>query len=280
MKITFLGSGSAFVTADENYHSNILLSKDVYTTSDNVYKHLLFDAGTTIIEALKAANYTVHDIDTICISHNHSDHTGGMELIGFMRYFKTFPFGTNIPRLVANTEVLEELWDGNLKSGMKSIQGKTCTIDTYFKTEYIAPNASFKFYGTDIELIQTVHVVDNRRIAPSYGIFFEEDDMKVFITGDCQMAPNQMMYFYEQANVIFHDCEFAEYPQSVHAQFHQLCTLPGKIKSKMFLYHYSLSGKSYEELDAEVCCNGFAGLVKRGQTFDLKINLFDEECLY
>jgi hypothetical protein len=61
----------------------------------------------------------------------------------------------------------------------------------------------------------------------------------------------------------------------VHAQFHQLCTLPEKIKRKMFLYHYSLIGKTYEELNADVQNNGFAGLVKRGQTFDLKLNLFN-----
>ena len=66
MKITFLGSGSAFVTADENYHSNILLSKDVYfATVGNVYKHLLFDAGTTIIEEITRRPIIIIDIDIV-----------------------------------------------------------------------------------------------------------------------------------------------------------------------------------------------------------------------
>jgi ribonuclease BN (tRNA processing enzyme) len=78
-----------------------------------------------------------------------------------------------------------------------------------------------------------------------------------------------VMEAFEQADMIFHDCEFAEYPNSVHAQFHQLCTLSNEIKSKMYLYHYSLNDKTFEELESEVLENGFAGLVKRRQEFIL-----------
>jgi len=75
---------------------------------------------------------------------------------------------------------------------------------------------------------------------------------------------------WDEADVIFHDCEFAEYPNSVHAQFHQLKTLSEDTKKKMYLYHYSLNGKTYEELEQEVLKAGFAGLVKRGQKFKFK----------
>lgn len=44
MKITFLGSGSAFVTGKENYHSNILIEENS--------SKMLYDAGTSINDAL------------------------------------------------------------------------------------------------------------------------------------------------------------------------------------------------------------------------------------
>jgi ribonuclease BN (tRNA processing enzyme) len=292
MKIKFLGSGSAFVEASENFQSNILITKEVYNKTKNIYKeggepettgpcpvktkfstkYMLIDAGTTIGEALKLQGITVDKLDTIFITHLHSDHTGGLEMIGFKRYFKTFPFGSSKPRIVSNTEIMENLWNNTLRGGMESIQGRTCNIDTYFESEKVAPNGSFMFYGTKFELIQTVHVVDNRRIQPSYGLMFNENGKCIFISGDAQSNPNQMMYFYEKANFIFHDCEFENYPQSVHAQFHELCELPVKIKSKMWLYHYMLNDKSFEELAKEVIQNGFAGLVRRGQEFNTKFS--------
>ena len=74
----------------------------------------------------------------------------------------------------------------------------------------------------------------------------------------------EIKYFLYDAGSII-----AEYPNSIHAQFHQLCTLDDNIKNKMWLYHYSLNGKTYEELESEVLKNGFAGLIKKGQEFDI-----------
>jgi hypothetical protein len=36
----------------------------------------------------------------------------------------------------------------------------------------------------------------------------------------------------------------------------------------MYLYHYSLNGKDFDEANKMVQEDGFAGLVKRGQEFD------------
>ena len=290
MELLFLGSGSAFVSADENYQSNILITKrncveqqqtgnllmtdppQIETKLVNVgTKRLLFDAGTTIQESLLNQELKVEDIDSIFISHNHADHNGGMEYIGFKRFFGTCPFGKNIPKLYGNVEVIKELWKHSLKAGMSSMQGQRNTLSTYFKVNKIAPNKMFNFYRTAMEPIQTVHVVDDKRIVPSYGLMIPGEvlDGKIFITGDTQFAPNQMITYYQNSILIFQDCEFADYPNSVHAQFHQLCELSSTIKEKMWLYHYMLNDKTLEELENLVLKNGFAGLVKRGQEFEI-----------
>jgi len=262
MKITFLGSGSAFVLSKENYQSNILIETDEHT--------MLFDAGTTISEALNDLGYTVNSFDSIFISHNHADHVGGLEYIGFKKYFSTFPFGSDKPTLIAHHQVMDELWDTSLKGGMRSLQGKSATLDTYFTPVYLKDSGYFKI-SNDLraEIVQTIHVIDDRRFMPSYGLMLVKESInkRIFITGDTQLAPNQMMTFYEQAEVIFHDCELAEYPNSVHAQYHELTKLPEHIKAKMWLYHYTFN-EDYPELPDAVA-DGFLGFVKRGDSFEL-----------
>ncbi len=84
MTIKFLGSGSAWVLAEENYQSNILITKNV----DGEDKNFLYDAGSTISESLNAQDLKVQDIDSLYISHLHSDHSGGVEDIAFKTYFQ------------------------------------------------------------------------------------------------------------------------------------------------------------------------------------------------
>lgn len=263
MKIEFLGSGSAFVLAEENYHSNILLSKEV----NGETKTFLFDAGTTIAESLAARGYEPKDINHIFISHLHADHAGGVEYLGFKTFFGTFPFGGAKPKLIAHKSILESGWDTTWKGGMKSIEGQMTSLETYFDSIYLEDNDAFNFHGTLIRIVQTVHVVDDRKIVPSYGIMFENDEDKtVFITGDSQMNPNQMKKYYQESDIIYHDCELADYPNSVHAQYNDLCTLPDDIKGKMHLYHYTTQGGTVSLPDA--IGDGFLGFVKRGDTFN------------
>ena len=258
MKITFLGSGSAFTHVSENYQSNVMLE------SSNT--NLLIDAGRSIPEAPEEQEFSIDDIKNIFITHNHGDHTKGLEDIGFRRYFGTYPFGQNKPRIYSHYTVLEDLWEHNLSAGMKSMQGCVNTMETYFDTNYLADNSSFKIGKVDIDVIQTVHVVDNRKIVPSYGLMMNEKNESVFFTGDSQMNPNQMRTFFEKATVIFHDCELAQYPGSVHAQYHELASLPEDIKAKMWLYHYDTKGGTVELPDA--LTDGFKGFVTRGQVFE------------
>jgi len=287
MKIKFLGSGSAFVLGKENYQSNILLSKDTEVRKKidtpagmpgmiqrNIEtKHLLYDVGTTIPDALDEAGLKPQDLDSIYISHLHGDHAGGIEYIAFKTYFEVFnfgktEFGSMRPNLYAHKSILFNGWDKTWRGGLESIQGQTNTLETYFDTEYMSNNDTFEFYGTEIRPIQTVHIVDNRSIVPSYGLMFEDDDKTVFISGDSQFAPNQMLTYFQQSDIIFHDCEFAEYPNSVHAQYRQLLELDSHTRAKMYLYHYMLGSKTYNEVNQMVQEDGFAGLVKKGQEFD------------
>lgn len=260
--VKFLGSGSAFVLSEENYQSNILITKNDKT--------LLFDAGTSIHEALNFFKLTPDNIDNIFISHNHADHSGGMEYIGYKRYFSTYPnVGESRPKLYGDKYTIIELWNESMKAGMSRINGATTNLNSFFDVTTLSTDETFDFEGITMVPVDVTHVVTESDSMPSQGLIFRDNDTTVFITGDAQFRPDELMGYYEKADIIFHDCEMMSYPNSVHAQFHELCTLPDEIKEKMWLYHFSLMGRHIWDLETEAMLNGFAGIVRRGQEFEI-----------
>lgn len=255
MKIKFLGSGSGLCSPKENYHSNILITADSQ-------KNLLFDCGSHFQMAIEEAKISEKSIDAVYISHLHADHVGGLEWLAFKRYFGSFPFGKDKPYLFGNTKIIKDLWRNTLSGGMESIQGKRNTLNEYFIAFPVKANGCFAFGDSSFNLVQTVHVVDDRRIKPSYGLMIHQAGTKIFITGDTQFAPSALLTYYDQADVIFHDCELAEYPGSVHTQARELVTLPEKIRKKMWMYHYSGDFSKYGDK--------FAGFVTKGDEFNFK----------
>jgi len=270
MKITFLGSGSAFTM--DNYQSNILIENT---------GTLLFDCGGDIRWSLKEVGKTLLDIDAVYISHLHADHTGGLEALGFMKYFVQ----KVKPRLYGNLLILDKLWSSSLSGGMDCIQMKECNLSTFFEVMPVEEHTffagggliknSFDYNGQAFKLVQSIHVVADTMIKKSYGLMFDtkcftepnqEDNKKIFITSDTQYAPSQLRDFIKASDVVFHDCETVpyEYASGVHAHYKELKLLPSDLKRKIWLYHWN--GK-YEDLpNAEA--DGFAGFVKKGQVFE------------
>lgn len=262
MNLTFLGSGSAFTLGHENYHSNILITVDD--------KNLLYDAGTTIPDALHNVGLSPQDLDAVYISHLHADHAGGLEYIAFKSYFEQFPFGINKIKLFGHHSVLTEGWKHTWSGGLKSITGKTNILSDYFDINIMNTGDSFEFESSIISPIKTIHVVDEVGEVPSFGLMLYYKNKKAFITGDSSFSPEYFNEYYMDSDIIFQEVEFAEYPNSVHTQYKDLKTLHCEIKRKMHLYHYALKDKSFKELNTLVIQDGFAGLVKRGKEFNLE----------
>lgn len=284
MKIKVLGSGGAL---GDKFDTNFLIE------TDQMNRKIAFDCGRTWPEAMRSAGEKWEDVMFVFVSHTHADHVGGLEFLGFSSYFKKgFPFGNNKPTLVGTWEIINDLWEKTLKGGMESLQGQVNTLETFFNLGILPPNGRFIIDNVLFSIVQTVHVVDNRRIKPSTGLMIElrkerecydhdrplfmtsthsnflnwnnvEIEKRVFITGDTQFAPNQIRGFYEIADCIIQDCELAKYPASVHAQYHELCTLPEDIKKKMWLVHYD------GDLPSDWEERGFLGFLKEGQVIEV-----------
>jgi ribonuclease BN (tRNA processing enzyme) len=258
MEIEFLGSGSAFVLAEENYHSNILIK----VQTEDGEKRLLIDAGTTIPESLNAAGYKPQDIDAILITHLHADHAGGIEYLAFKNYFEQFPFGVKKPTLIGHHKLLKHGWKHTWSGGLKTLSDKEAKLDTYFDLFPMGGISIYYFHGVSVSIFKTDHVSDNGDEVPSFGVKLIENGKTTIITGDSKFNYKGMKSLYKSANVIFQDCEIAKYPNPVHAQYHELVNLPIEIKNKMWLYHYST--KNGTIILPDVVSDGFLGFILRG----------------
>jgi ribonuclease BN (tRNA processing enzyme) len=252
MKLLFLGSGSAFTTGADNYHSNMLLIND---RGDK----LLLDCGSDIRFSLYDAGFSYTDITDIYISHLHADHVGGMEYIGLTTLFNP---RCDKPKLYVSKDVASELWDRSLSGGMRDIGGNIADLNTYFELVKVDYNGHFIWQNHKFNLVRVIHIHNGFNLMPSYGLFFEIEGVKVFLTTDTQLCLAENGQYYEEADIIFHDCETSEYPSPVHVSYDKLAQLPTKIKRKMWLYGYQPGALPDAKKD------GFLGFVKRGQVFN------------
>jgi ribonuclease BN (tRNA processing enzyme) len=253
MRLTFLGSGSAFTTGG-NYHSNILLE------SEHGSK-LLLDCGSDARHSLADLDLDYGNIGAVYISHLHADHAGGLEWLGFCRKFDP---ACAKPKLYIARPLIHDLWTHTLAGGMSSLQGEEAGLETFFDVQAVPDNGGFTWEGVSFRLVQTIHVMDGFYLAPSFGLLFEINSTRIFLTTDTQFTPEHLDKIYEQADIIFHDCETADTPSGVHAQYSLLKTLPDRHKQKMWLYHYQPGPLP------DATSDGFNGFVQKGQLFDFR----------
>lgn len=250
VKLTFLGSGSAFTVGENNFHSNILI-EDIATS-----KKLLFDCGSDIRLSLHALGMSFTDIDAVYISHIHSDHTGGLEWLGFTRYFS----GTGSPELYVPHDVVTPLWE-TLRAGMCTLDDQKSDLNTYFNVKTVDKSHKFEWMGYQFNLEKSKHVVNNGVDLPCYGLTFSVADEVIYISSDACLTYDETPDRYNHSTLIFHDCETLPFLSGVHANYKQLVKLPQEIKEKMWLYHFNPGDKPTPEDE------GFKGFVQPGQTF-------------
>lgn len=282
MKVTVIGCGNAFSAV--NFNQSFLLEEDG--------KRLLVDCGQQVLAALRHHQVDVHSIDAIYVSHLHADHVGSLEAVAFLRYdWKNRPrdardAAKKPPELIANSNLLKELWDKTLRGGLESMEGFDATMETFFLPRPVVSNQEFEWQGWTCRLIQQIHIMTGSMISNTFGLFMTKPGKKsVYFTTDSQhCSPRQVEVFYKQADLIFQDCEISPLMSGVHANYVQLAGYPeansirlaDETKAKMWLSHYQdfvLFGKDHfgNEVDwaVEARKDGFAGFVKLGQRFEV-----------
>ena len=260
LKVKWLGTGSAGCIYKNNWNTMALLEIIGYK--------MLFDCGGDARHALFDAGLSYMDIHAIFLSHLHGDHSHGLEIHGFSTYFD--PRYTNKPALHVHKSLAGRLWSNVLSGGMESIQNATNELATYFEVKKIGKNGSFEILGFTFKPIQMIHIVNDATHEPAYGLMVTTpEDKKIFFTADTQHSPSQLRDFYNDADVIFQDCETLPFKSGVHAHFDELATLPKDIKKKMHLIHFQdnvvTDNADWTKRANE---NGFVKFVLRGDEFE------------
>lgn len=259
MTITFLGVGSAFTTT-EYYQSNLLIS----AASG---KKMLIDCGSDA--RLSLAEWSLRheekcpDIDAVYISHLHSDHIGGLEWLAFNSYFNQ---NMARPKLFLVEDLASKMWDRVLRGGLECIAEKTMGLSDYYEPIVVSPSVAFQWENIRFTPFRTIHV--NNAVQPmySFGLVMravEQEEVFIFTTDTIldQNLINLFAAWEPRVRFIFQDCETADFRTGVHAHYTELCSLPEKLRNKMWLYHYN-PHPTHTPVD-----DGFLGFVRKGQIF-------------
>lgn len=270
-RIEFLGVGNAFTKPLDGNMNNCDWQSNLLVIAEGG-KKLMLDCGSYVPLAMMQAGLDEADIDAVYISHVHADHVGGLEWLGFSTYFNP---ALKQPTLFCDKELAAELWDESLKGGLGSIEGKQVDLTDYFVLHCIVPNGFFVWEGIQFKLVQVIHAMADRVVKHSYGLLISEDGKqgpKVFWTSDTQFCPTQIKAFYQQADLILHDCETSPFPSGVHAHYGDMVTLNPDYKRKMWLYHYHPGAPQ----KFDVVGDGFLGFALKGDVFTIDATITRE----
>jgi len=257
MKVTFLGTGSAFCM--ENYQTNALVE------CDNGYR-LLIDCGGDIRFSLAEVGLSYLDIDGVYVSHLHADHIGGLEYMAFATFFD--PRYAKRPDLFISEFMADDLWTRSLSGGLSSLQNQRATLDTYFNVHAVPKNESFTVGGHTFRLVQMIHFVNGYTFELSFGLLVKVGKDTIFFTTDTQYAPAQIKDFYREATIVFHDCETAPFRSGVHAHFDELSDLSNATKAKLHLIHYQDNVvQEWGSWQERARTAGFARFVHKGESY-------------
>lgn len=252
MKLIFLGSGSAFTVGEGNYHSNMILETDSKS-------RLLIDCGSDIRFSCYEQGLTYENIDAVYISHLHADHMGGLEWLAINTRFSP---KHKKPKLFVSQLIVDDLWSKALSGGLSSLPNEQAALSSFFEVHPVKDNLSFEWEKISFQLVPAIHCFNDTHLMPVYGLYFTLNGKKIWITSDTRLTPDLEQDYYENSDLIFHDCETSKTPTGVHAHYNDLVKLPQNIKSKMWLYHYSPG------VLPDAIHDGFKGFVKKGQVFD------------
>src|SRR5262249_33749707 len=151
--------GSAFTVGD-NYQSNVLLQ-----AGDD---SLLIDAGGDLRFGLYSVGLSHLDVKNVYISHLHNDHIGGLEYLALATYFDECC--QKKPGLYLSDKIVGDLWNNSLSGGLRTIQTKLATLDTYFDVHPTKQYETFNWASIEFNLVQMVHIISEYVLMPCYGL--------------------------------------------------------------------------------------------------------------
>ena len=167
-----------------------------------INESILIDCGLEIVKKI-ISNGDIEKIKTICITHLHMDHVGGLELFVFYKQFKKSSFS-----IFAGVDFLD--FYKNLKCSINPSNGdyyQPFEFHEFFHAPAIHSQHTIDNF-IQLNVLKSIHMADT---IPAYTFKFIETDnslnsAKVIISGDTEVPLKITASMLEKENTLcFHD---------------------------------------------------------------------------
>ena len=180
MKLTVLGSGGIFPDPQRGGPAYLLSHHD---------NHLLLDAGPGALRALVKAGVALDDIDGVCITHQHADHTSELFLILDLERYRL----RNRPLWFAGTKIIDQL------ISFHRTWGREQQYDIPFPLERLLLPGSGTIGPFKIEARKVPHTKN------SIGLRITAGDRIVVYPGDCGPG-KEVIQLAQDADLLILEC--------------------------------------------------------------------------
>jgi len=264
MKLTFLGTGGAFTDFRINYHNNALVHTSVGL--------VMIDCGATAVQSCREMGLEPWDLRALLITHLHGDHIGGIEQMGWERYFTgpNYEPGKLSTCLAGAADVLAPLEDylaATMDSYVDLDEGPVTRrpYEKLFTIEQSSQGGTEWCFGdVRMRLEPTEHVLGADGGKPAYGVWLETENNRAYYSSDTRFDEEKLLGERMKASVIFHDCAFYPYsPSSPHTHYEQLLSLPAAARAKIVLMHHTSVPPELDPL-----ADGFKGVATRHSVWE------------
>jgi len=171
-------------------------------------KAFIVDAGRGVTMRLAGANVPLESIQSVFLTHLHSDHTEGLPDL----YHTPWVLGRETPFQLYGPQGTREIADA-----MKQFFAEDIRIRATLTEMHPLAGA-----GIDVNIVQegivyqdpdvrvTAFLVDHRPVEPAFGYKFESGGRTIVISGDTRPSENLIRYA-KGADVLVHEAYLTEY---------------------------------------------------------------------